>query len=157
VRSTHSRRQNSMPQSYRQRDPHERPGKGGRRARTKSAGVISATRSPLLKQAGSCPRDPPVVVLFCLSRNATFAVSQEAASCSEEKFTSPPRNPRPGTTEGANSRRRKNYRCPPGTCLVGELTNKNSRPAHISGKMRKRFIRVTVGDGSRWKCLRTMH
>jgi translation initiation factor IF-1 len=34
----------------------------------------------------------------------------------------------------------------PGTMFRVELTNKQVVLAHISGKMRKRFIRLTVGD-----------
>ena len=34
----------------------------------------------------------------------------------------------------------------PGTMLRVELDNKHQVLAHISGKMRKRFIRLTVGD-----------
>ena len=33
-----------------------------------------------------------------------------------------------------------------GTMFRVELTNKHQVLAHISGKMRKRFIRLTVGD-----------
>ncbi|MDQ6631421.1 MAG: translation initiation factor IF-1 [Verrucomicrobiota bacterium] len=34
----------------------------------------------------------------------------------------------------------------PGTMFRVELDNKHQVLAHISGKMRKRFIRLTVGD-----------
>jgi translation initiation factor IF-1 len=34
----------------------------------------------------------------------------------------------------------------PGTMFHVELPNKHQVLAHISGKMRKRFIRITVGD-----------
>ena len=34
----------------------------------------------------------------------------------------------------------------PGTMFRVELDNKHQLLAHISGKMRKRFIRLTVGD-----------
>ena len=34
----------------------------------------------------------------------------------------------------------------PGTMFRVELANKHQVLAHISGKMRKRFIRLTVGD-----------
>jgi translation initiation factor IF-1 len=34
----------------------------------------------------------------------------------------------------------------PGTMLQVELPNKHQVLAHISGKMRKRFIRLAVGD-----------
>ena len=34
----------------------------------------------------------------------------------------------------------------PGTMFRVELSNKHLVLAHISGKMRKRFIRLTVGD-----------
>ena len=34
----------------------------------------------------------------------------------------------------------------PGTMFRVELPNKNQVLAHISGKMRKRFIRLTIGD-----------
>jgi translation initiation factor IF-1 len=34
----------------------------------------------------------------------------------------------------------------PGTMFHVELPNKNQVLAHISGKMRKRFIRLSVGD-----------
>ena len=38
------------------------------------------------------------------------------------------------------------YAVLPGTMFRVELDNKHQVLAHISGKMRKRFIRLTVGD-----------
>lgn len=34
----------------------------------------------------------------------------------------------------------------PGTMFRVELTNKHQVLAHLSGKMRKNFVRITVGD-----------
>jgi len=39
-----------------------------------------------------------------------------------------------------------------GTMFRVELDNKHIVLATISGKMRKRFVRLTPGDGSRWRC-----
>ena len=40
----------------------------------------------------------------------------------------------------------------PGTMFRVALANEHLVLAHISGKMRKRFIRLTVGDRVEWKC-----
>lgn len=39
----------------------------------------------------------------------------------------------------------------PGTMFRVEILNGHQVLAHISGKLRKNFIKLTVGDGSRWK------
>jgi translation initiation factor IF-1 len=78
-----------------------------------------------------------------------FAVSspRQTASCLREPFTTVPiSNQKTMPTESSIVVEGKITAVLPGTMFRVELSNKHLVLAHISGKMRKRFIRLTVGD-----------
>jgi translation initiation factor IF-1 len=79
-----------------------------------------------------------------LAESHTFFVSFRSLSFDPETFTH--RQGKKGLMEEPIEIEGRILAVLAGTMFRVELTNKHQVLAHISGKMRKRFIRLTVGD-----------